>query len=336
MRVLICVLLLSSLIRAKILKPTNFLIDIGESGEKITEIFAKVATLNILLKNYEQPEKLANLLEALFGTQAFVIFNFSNEDRYDEWIEHCKLFRNDSSVRTNYYERLYQKSHDPASLQWQRPFDDFEPHREKLEEVSFDPQSPLAVTSKKLTERFAESLDKWFTHRNSGYILLCTFDELELYLGCLLNRAGTFLFIIERDTKDAQHLQNISAILFRAWESSTNLKLFVLVARQIFVLNPFLIDANSKSFGMLENLSDVDVNRKLKDLNGYPMNVELFNSAYSMTNGTKFTGKLDSFIGPDVEVARFIEARMNVSSNWSKKLIKVSKALTIFSCSEAR
>jgi hypothetical protein len=138
---------------------------------------------------------------------------------------------------------------------------------------------------------------------------------LELYLDCLVNRAATFLFIMEKKYNNAWNLENISLLLRKAWKSSMNLKVFVLINRDIYVLNPFAIDESSKTFGMLELLSDTNVDRKLKDLNKYPMNVEIFLSAYSVPNGTNFTGKLNSFIGPDVEVARFIEQQLNVSSN---------------------
>jgi hypothetical protein len=319
MKVFICVLFLSGLAYSKFLKPSEILIDIGENREKIVKIFGKVSTLNVLLKNYEQPEGIVKLLESIFpfGHQSFVVFNFAEEESYTEWLEHCKAFQNDSSIRTMYYERLYQKTHEPQKQKRNLNFfEDFEPDMGLLDEDSIDPQSPIASSPVRLQESFAEGLDRWFTFRHSGFILFSTFDALNVYLGCLLNRAGTFLIIVERDSYNVDsHLENVAELLKKAWKVSANLKLFVLISREVYILNPFMIDENSKSFGMLEKLPDSEVNRGCKGLNGYPMNVEIFTSAYSVPSEGNFTGKLDSFRGPDVEVARFIQQQMNTSSN---------------------
>lgn len=318
MKVLICALLLVSFVHSKFLKPSDILMDIGENEESIAKIFEKVSTLNLLLKNFEQPIGIVQLLEGIFdfGNQTFVIFNFSNEEHYIEWIEHCKIFRSDSTMRTLYYERLYQKNHDPSNVKRQLDFfEDFEPDLKAKHDDSIDQQSPLASSSKKLQESFAEGLDRWFTFLESGFILFCSFDVLEVYLGCLLNRAGTFLFIIEKDSYGENYLEDLSSVLAKAWKGTANLKVFVLIFRGLFVFNPFALDEASQSYGMLEKFSDATANREIKDLNAYPMSVEIFESAYSVPKPTKFNGMLDSFFGPDVQVGRFIQQQMNVSSN---------------------
>lgn len=314
-----CVLFFISFAHSKFLKPSEILIDIDKSQDQIEKIFEKVSTLNVLLKNYEQPEGIVQLFEKIFhfGHQSFVVFNFAEEESFRDWAEHCKVFRNDSSIRTAYYERFYQKTHEPQQKRRTLSFfEDFEPDMGLGDEDSFDPQSPLASTPLRLQEGFAEGLDRWFTFRHSGFILFSTFDNLDVYLGCLLNRAGTFLIIVEKDSYDNEkHLENVSQLLKKAWQVSSNLKVFLLISREIFILNPFVIDGNTKSFGILEKLADEKVNREYKDLNGYPINIEIFSSAYSFPNGGNFTGELDAFRGPDVEVARFIQKQMNVSSN---------------------
>lgn len=319
MKVPICVLFLSSFVCSKFLKSSEIIFDIGENRQKIVNIFENVLTLNVLLKNFEQPEGIVQLLENIFqlGNQSFVIFNFSEQESYLEWLEHCRIFRNDSSIRTTYYERFYHKAHEPQEQKRTMEFfDDFEPDIGAVDEISVDPQSPLASEPVKLPESFAASLDRWFTFRHSGFILFSTFDALDVYLGCLFNRAGTFLIIIEKSSHDSdKHLENVGFLLKKAWKISANLKLFVLISREIFVLNPFVIDESNKSYGMLQKLPDAKVNRECKYLNGYPMNVEIFMSAYSNPSEGNFTGKLDSFQGPDVEAARFIQQQMKVSSN---------------------
>jgi hypothetical protein len=192
-------------------------------------------------------------------------------------------------------------------------FEDFEPD---IDEDSMDPQSPLASAPKRLSESFAEGLDRWFTFKHAGFVVFSTFELVEVYLGCLLNRAGTFLIIVEKESHE-KHLENVEALLKKAWKVSENLKVFLLIEREVFALNPFAI-AGGESFGILEKLPDGEVNREYRNFNGYPINVEIFASAYSVPRGN-FTGKLESFHGPDVEVARFIQQQMNVTSNYIEK-----------------
>lgn len=318
MRVLIGALLLANLAQSKIVMSTDVLIDIGENRDRIVEIFDKVPTLSVLLKDFE-PDGLVELLKDIFGVESktLAIFGFSKVDYYKDWTKHCKMFQNDSTTRFLYYERYYQKTHEVTNTKKRKLdfFEDFEPHVPLTTDDSIDPQSPLASTPVRLPESFAIGLDRWFAFRESGYVLLVRLDALELYLGCLLNRAGTFLFIVATGVDDEHHLDAISMSLRKAWRFSANLRIFILISREIYVLNPFVIDKHSGSFGMLEKLSDTNVARKLENLNAHPMSVEIFSSAYSIPNGTRFTGRLDSFIGPDVQVAQFIQQQMNVTSN---------------------
>lgn len=304
MKVLVCVLFFASCAQCKFLKESEVMLDIiGEKREQIVDIFQNVSTLSIFLKNYEQPKGLAQFLESIFGAMSFSVNNFSDEETYKEWIENCRAFKNNTAAKTAYYERLFLKSHDPTS---------------KDSESTADPINAIPTSKEILQESFAERLDRWFTFRKSGFILFCPFTALELYLGCLLNRGGTFLFIIEENSEKGNQIKDVAEILRRAWQSSTNLKLFVLIYRELYVLNPFAIDDTSNRFGVLEKLSNRAINRNFRTFNDYPMNIELFYSAYSVTKGKNFTGKLDMYFGPDAEVARFIQSQLNVSSEWTK------------------
>lgn len=302
------------------MRPSEILLDIGKNEAKIVKIFEKVSTLNVLLKNYEQPEGIVQLLEDIFafGLQTFVVFNFGSEDHYENWIQHCRIYRNDSSWRFSYHERFYLKTHNTSSTFRNnlQNFDDFEPSASSLHEDPIDPQSPVATAGDQLPESFADSLDRWYTFRAAGYIIFCPFKALELFLGCLVNRSGTFLFIIEKDSENENQLENVAEILKRAWLMTSNLRLFVLIFRELYVVNPFEIDGETNSFGVLEKFPSEGLKQEFKDLKKYPMKIELFHSAYSVPKEEKeFSGKLNSYYGPDVQVARFIEEQMNVSSN---------------------
>jgi hypothetical protein len=93
MKQLVCVMIFISLTLSKFLKPSEILIDIGQNREKIVNIFDQISTLSVLLKNYEQPEGIVQLLESFFefGHQSFVIFNFAEPESFEEWKEHCKV-----------------------------------------------------------------------------------------------------------------------------------------------------------------------------------------------------------------------------------------------------
>lgn len=329
MNALICVLfhssviqlLLLSFVRCEYRKLSDTLTDIADNREKIVKIFRKVSTLNILLKNYDQPEGILNSLGNVFqlGEQSFVVFNLKSEKSYSEWMKNCREFKDDKFVRSAYYERLYQKPHQAPKLKLAfSSFEDSERREKGLSDDLIDPQASIAsqpvVRSGSLSESFANSLDSWFSYRKAGFILFCTFSALELYLGCLLSRSGTFLFIIDSE-KENTTLRELCDVLNASWKASTNPKLSVLIFSEIYVLNPFEIDGTTKSFGTLVKLSDEEIKQDFRNLNRYPMNVDLFYSAYSITRNESFTGKLDSFRGPDVKVASFIEEQMNVSSN---------------------
>lgn len=313
------VLTSANLVRSQFFTPSDILVDIGENREQIQKIFEKVSTINVLLKNYEQPEGIVQSLENIFkfGWQTFIIFNFSDEDDYQGFIKHCKMFDIDPAAKTLYYERVYQKGREISpvkrTLQF---FEDFEPSEENFEEILADPQSPVATEKVALPESFSEALDRWYTYRLSGFVIVCPYDAFIVYIGCLVSRGGTYLFIIEKSSEKQNQLEDVTEDLKKAWKSTTNVKLFVLIFEELYIVNPFEIDENTRSFGILEKLSDGEmVERNLKNLNKYPMNVDIFYSAYSVPKSQNYSSELNSFYGPDVQAARFIEEQMNVSSN---------------------
>lgn len=314
------VLLNANLARSHFFTPSDILVDIGENREQIQKIFEKISTINVLLKNYEQPEGIVQSLENIFkfGWQSFVIFNFSDEDGYVDFIQHCKIFNRDPAAKTVYYERVYQKRHEILPLKHtMQYFEDFEPSSGYFQGIGIDPQSPVATTENViLPETFSEALDRWFTYR-SGFIVVCPYDAFIVYLDCLVSRSGTYLFIIEKGSEKKSQLGDLAVVLKKSWKDTMNAKLFVLIFEELYIVNPFEIDENTGGYGILERLSDDGgmVERDLKNLHKYPMNVDIFYSAYSVPKDGNFSSNLSSFYGPDVQVARFIEEQMNVSSN---------------------
>lgn len=261
----------------------EFVLNIGEKRDEIVRIFENISTLSVLLRNYEQPEGIIQSLDNIFGfgVQSFVIFNFFDEESYTDWITQCKIFLINSTTRTAYYERFFMKSHKPD---YRRKTLDF---LEDLEPVNIQ-QSPansnFPASDEAIQEKFADSLDRWFSFRKFGYILLSSLHELKHYLGCLLNRSGTFLLIIENEleTLNSTSFSEVTEMLGKAWNYATNMKIYVLIVGEIFVFNPFALNIKSNQFGVLEKLENGVFKRDFRNLNGYPLNVDLFASAYSV------------------------------------------------------
>lgn len=308
-------ILLPSFVFCKLQQQLDVLADIAQNHGKIANIFRQVSTLNILLKNYEQPEGMLHSLRNIFkfGEQSFVVFNFESEKSHGQWLKYCKKFKDEPKVRIAYYERLYKKLYEPLTVKLSLT------SGEEKSEDFIDSQGSIPFQSDEgnysLPESVANSFDNWFSFRNAGFILICPYNVLDIYLGCVISRSGTYLFII--DSKEHPSLNELCNVLNSSWKSSTNSKLFVLFFNEIYILNPFKINEKTQTFGILEKLSsDKEIKRDFKNLNRYPMSVDLFESAYSIISKKQnFSGRLESFRGPDVKVAEFIEEQMNVSSN---------------------
>jgi hypothetical protein len=317
MRGFVCVLIFSSFAHSELLLVPDNGFDIGDNGEKIVKIFERVSTLNVLLKNYEQelPEGIERWLENIFdfGLHTFIIFSFVHERKHREWMELCRNFA-DFGIRTQYHERFYRKWHatDSENSRLNAGFGDYTLFELEANEETMDPQAHVPPSPTKLHESFADDIDRWLTLRQSGFIVFCTFDEFELYLGCLVNRGGTFLFVITQSSPTTT-IDDVTALLKRSWKASTNMRLFVLIFDDVYFHNPFAFDDNTRSFGAVE-ISDGEIQDEFRNLNAYSLNVEIFPSAYTIPK-REFDGKLDSFVGPDINVAHFIEERLNVSSN---------------------
>lgn len=317
MKAVVCVLLLPSFILCQFLKSPEVPFDFGKHRDNILKIFKEVSTLNILLPNHEEHDDVMQHFIEVFeiGVKSFVVFNFADDESFAEWTEHCIAYQKIPSIRVAYDERFYKKSHGQIKFKHDLEFfEDFEPEMKSDREEYVDPQRKVGgFTATELDEGFAEGLDNWFLTPKAGFVLFSTFDSVELYLGCLLNRAGTFLFIIDGD-KENRTAENILGILKTAWNVTANLKVFVLISEEILVLNPFEFDNVNRSFGTIEEASNKSFNRQLKSLNQYPMNIDLFYSAYSVPKSRNYSSKLSSYYGPDVEAALFIQEQMHVKS----------------------
>lgn len=283
--------------------------------DKIKSIFKTTQIINLLLKNFEQSEGMIEQLNSVFGSveKTFVVFNFQNNEEVSEWSEQCEQFSEDHRHRTLYYERLYKKTHEPFSSSSHDSMNDNDDNLENLPNVDYmDPQAPAWIKSlTPMHEQFTDGLDLWYTFRYSGYIIFVTRNMLQHFISCLVNRSGKFLVVIEDTEDNSNGIEEITKVLKNSWKLNGNLNVYVLNHRSVYHYSPFAIQ--NKDFGLLKQFEMNDNLETFRNLNGYEFHVELFNSAYSVSNGTQ-TIHLNSFYGPDVSVAELIQKQMNVTS----------------------
>jgi hypothetical protein len=294
-------------------KPFSGVVDHG-NYEKIRDIFGQSSVLSVLLKNYEQPEGVVTWLEGIFGrnNKSFVIHAIESFDYHDEWVERCIEYQSDPAKRTTYYERMYQQTHQNVEKTHNiHSFDDFEQES--------DPQAPVVLATpvkvEKIHENFADGLDRWWKFYYGGYIFFTPFETLDYFIGCLVNRAGTFLIIIDEDASESGESlpQIMNATFHRMWAKSTNLKVHILVNGTIFAFDPFA--KTESGFGSVKTFESLTTEEDLKTVNGYPIYLDIFWSAFSISTDNFTSLKLSKLKGPDIDVARIIGEQMNATSN---------------------
>lgn len=263
-------------------------IDIGDNHERIRKVFSESSTVNVLLKSFQQPEGVMKWLYGVLGegNASFVVFNIANISSHKTFIENCEKFQSDPSIRIVYHERVLKET-------YSKTFEGF--HSSQIANNS-------TPDNKKIPERFAQGLDKWRTFKQSGYIIFTSLEDLETLIGCLFNRYGSFLFIIDREVKNSDYLKFLDDIFHKVWKDFGNFKIFVLIKKELLTFNPF--KKTGKGFGSIKTFTNFYTDEDLKVINGYPLLVEIFWSVFSIELGKKFSG-------PDVEVMNLLIKKLN-------------------------
>lgn len=160
---------------------------------------------------------------------------------------------------------------------------------------------------KRIKEEFANVLDDWRKFKFGGYLIFTSLEDIETLIGCLCNRYGTFLFIIDKEVNNLNYFKTVDEIFRKAWKILGSFKIFILVNKQILTFNPYKLQNNS--FGGTRNFKGLYTDEDLKQMNGYPLLVEIFWSAFSLAPGDKFA----TFKGPDIDVTRMLYQRLNAT-----------------------
>lgn len=311
MNKIICILSFISFVHSSSFVANN-VYDIGNNHEKIRKVFQECSALNVLLRSYEQPEGVINWLDNIFGNGgiSFVVLNFWNASDHESFLEQCKLYNTNTSFRLAYHEQAFKKKY--SSYGDMKGFEVYD-NEFNVSPLSKTSETSVVLTYEEIKESFAEILDKWRTFRHEGSILFVSLENLEHYVGCLGSRSGTFLFIIISQTNDdKKEIKMVEKVFEKAWKLFANFKLFILVNQQIFSYNPYKRVNNS--FGSIKVFKTLYTDDNLKHINGYPLNVELFYSVFSATNG-KDESDIKSFKGPDVNVTLMIAQLLNSTCN---------------------
>lgn len=150
-------------------------------------------------------------------------------------------------------------------------------------------------------------------------VIVASSLHLDSILRCLVNPQGAFLILLT-DNKTTFKEEDLMEMLNRTWTENGALKVFLSICDNVFSFDPFHRDHNGilgklNSFSSLSIFVDKVKNRKLRNLNGYSMNVEMFSGTFTWT-AHKNPQRVGDFSGPDANAAKFIRHQLNATSKF--------------------
>lgn len=158
----------------------------------------------------------------------------------------------------------------------------------------------------------------WFRRSITGYILVISLNMLMNTMECIVEPLGVYLIIIDAPATESV-LDIMREHLLIGWAIKRSFQIYVMLLNETFTLHPFAQDPmRNDSYGVLMKFNQRPLNI-LKDLNGYPLRIEMFHSAFNFQRTDPQTGAV-RFEGTDAEVMRSLKAFMNFSGNIFRKL----------------
>ena len=171
----------------------------------------------------------------------------------------------------------------------------------------------LDVNKFKVSENFKDFLTHWICS-SCDYVIFTSSSFLEKVLKCLINALGRFLILLVDNEKTNISDQHLMDLLNATWTSNRALKVYISIDEKIYSFDPFHRTSNG-SFGKL-NLNSDNFNvsgERFKNLNGYPLKVEMFNTIFGWSK-MKNPKDVNDFTGPDAKIAKLIAENMNATS----------------------
>jgi hypothetical protein len=177
------------------------------------------------------------------------------------------------------------------------------------DEFFLEPDEDLPIFSKKI-----------FKNQNVAYIIEIPLKMLANIETCVIHSRQTYFFTIAPEILISDNgnttVLEITKVLKTAWHKLGAINVFILWNNTIYSYDPLGYDElreGNDGFGVImKNDSKLFSWDKLKSVDGFPMTVDLFYSAYiSAIYADKNETILIRYVGADYEVMKTIQERLN-------------------------
>jgi len=147
----------------------------------------------------------------------------------------------------------------------------------------------------------------------SDFLIFTPSKFIASILKCIVQPMSRYLIIVT--TMPTSETSSITHMLNRTWIDNGALKIFILLYDKVITFNPFHRNGDG-SFGKLNTfaVSFESSQTGFKNLNGYPLRVELFPATYTMARVKGIGKSVDDFHGPDSDVAKTMKEVLNATS----------------------
>ncbi|XP_059607719.1 uncharacterized protein LOC132255633 [Phlebotomus argentipes] len=154
--------------------------------------------------------------------------------------------------------------------------------------------------------------DSWFRTAITGYIVIVSLEMLPNAIDCLVDPLGIYLILLDVDATE-EVLEKVYENIMIAWEVERSYEVYVMLHNDTLTIHPFMRNPlRNNSFGVLMNFRERPENF-IKNMNGYPLRIEMFHSAFNYLRINKTTG-VKYFEGTDAEAMRALRVFMNFTA----------------------
>lgn len=152
--------------------------------------------------------------------------------------------------------------------------------------------------------------NQWKQSPKTGYIIETNWNNLRLLMDCLINSLGIFVFVVNDKNNNENFHKNISQNFQNAWKNIGAYDIYILNNNQIIAYDPFLVNNRKAFHGSIISYADKKVDL-FKNLNLYPLRMEIIQSTYSVLKFNKSDSKLINYEGADIEIVNVLKNSMN-------------------------
>jgi hypothetical protein len=149
------------------------------------------------------------------------------------------------------------------------------------------------------------------------FIIFTSSQQIETILRCIVHPMSRFLVIVSNASSQSHLTQtHITRMLNNTWTHNGAFKVFIMMSTNVFTFDPFHRN-NDGSYGKLNSFVKTfesgSGSVSARQLNGYPLRIELFKATYTNFSGN-VAKSVDDFTGPDANVARIVRHHLNATS----------------------